>query len=194
MSLRLIGGKFKNHLIKTPAGLLTKPTMSMMRKSVFDICQADVAGSKFLDLFACSGAMGLEALSRGAGFATFIEKDRRSAKCIEENLHAMHLENQGKVLCGDALTLLKKLPTEKPLFNLVYIDPPYTLVKNPGCNPQQILEFFDTSSLLEKGTTLFLEEGFPSHLSIEKLHLTTLRFINSRKFSNSLLHQFYISL
>jgi len=194
MSLRLIGGKFKNHLIKTPTGLLTKPTMSMLRKSVFDICQGDVDGSKFLDVFACSGAMGLEALSRGASFATFIEKDRRATKCIEDNLQAMNLEAKAKVLCGDALTLLKKLPSEKPLFNLVYIDPPYTLVKNPGCNPQELLEFFDTSNLLENGTTLFLEEGFPSHLSIESLSLTTLCFKNSRKFSNSLLHQFYISL
>ena len=109
MSLRLIGGKFKNHLIKTPTGLLTKPTMSMLRKSVFDICQGDVDGSKFLDVFACSGAMGLEALSRGASFATFIEKDRRATKCIQENLQAMHLDTQAKVLCGDALTLLKKL-------------------------------------------------------------------------------------
>lgn len=194
MSLRLIGGKFKNHLIKTPTGLLTKPTMSLMRKSVFDICQADVEGSSFLDVFACSGAMGLEALSRGADSATFIDKDRRAASCIKENLQSLHLEKQGHVYCGDAMSVLKKLDAEKKKFSLIYIDPPYTHADQHSCSPKELLEFFDKSDLLEKGATLFLEEGFPSHLALESHSFTKLRFQNSRKFSKSLLHLFYNSM
>lgn len=194
MSLRLIGGKFKNHQIKTPAGILTKPTMSLMRKSVFDICQADVEGSRFLDVFACSGAMGLEALSRGAAFATFIDKDRRATACIQENIRQLHVENQTRVCCGDAMQVLKKFSQEKEKYSIVYIDPPYTHVDKHNCSPIEFLEFFDRADLLDNGAIVFIEEGFPSQTNLEHTSLKNLRFKNSRKFSNSLLHQFYISM
>jgi len=194
MSLRLIGGKYKNHPIKTPTGILTKPTMSLMRKSVFDICQADVEESRFLDVFACSGAMGLEALSRGASFATFIDKDRRATTCIQENIRHLHFEKQTRVCCGDAMLVLKKLAKENEKYSLVYIDPPYIHVDKHNCSPTEFLEFFDGADLLTPGAILFIEEGFPSKTHIENTPLKQLHFKNSRKFSNSLLHQFNISL
>lgn len=80
MSLRIIGGSFKGRLLKAPTGPLSRPTMSIMRKAVFDICQSVIEDAHFLDLFACSGAMGIEALSRGAAHATFIEKDKKNYK------------------------------------------------------------------------------------------------------------------
>lgn len=193
MSLKLIGGKFKNHTIKSPVGILTKPTMSLMRKSVFDICQNHISETRFLDVFACSGAMGIEALSRGASFSTFIDIDKRACRCIKENLQSLQLEDQGKVLCADALSALKELNQKGEKFDLVYVDPPYTHIAKNGFSPKEFIEFFDTSKLLNPDAILFIEEAFPSSFSIEELSLTSLNFKNSRKFSSSLLHQFYIS-
>jgi 16S rRNA (guanine(966)-N(2))-methyltransferase RsmD len=190
MSLKLIGGKYKNHTIKTPLGMLTKPTMSLMRKSVFDIIQDQIEEANFLDVFACSGAMGIEALSRGASFSTFIDNDRKAIKCIEENLKTLHLEKYGKAICGDAITILEKLNLAKKLFTIIYVDPPYTHIHKSGCSPTQLLHFFDQANLLQKEGRLFIEEGFPASLNIETLSLKTLSLKNTRKFSGSLLHQF----
>ncbi|MBM3207970.1 MAG: 16S rRNA (guanine(966)-N(2))-methyltransferase RsmD [Chlamydiae bacterium] len=194
MSLKIIAGKFKNHSIKTPEGVLTKPTMSLMRKSVFDICQAYVNESEFLDVFACSGAMGIEAISRGALHATFIDNDKRSTKCIEQNMEKLGIRNQGTVLCIDATDGLKKLAKEGRKFSLVYIDPPYTHLKVSGHSPGEILELLDSLDLLLPNALVFIEEAFPASLQPDKMELFKLRHKNSRKFSSSLLHQFTYSL
>lgn len=190
MSLRLIGGKFKNREIKTPVGILTKPTMSLMRKSVFDICQGQVEGAHFLDIFACSGAMGLEALSRGAATATFIDKDRRATSCIKQNAILLNVEHQVSILCYDAMTALDKVIKQKQKYSIVYIDPPYTHVEQIGHKPIEFLHFFDQNDLTDQNGILFLEEAHPSHIDIDKLALQKIRHKNTRKFSNSLLHQF----
>ena len=91
MTLRIIGGKFKGRLIKTPKGEKTRPTSAILRKAVFDICQNQITDARFLDLFAGSGAMGLEALSRGASHATFVERDKHSVSCLKENLALLNL-------------------------------------------------------------------------------------------------------
>ena len=190
MSLRLIGGKFKNREIKTPSGILTKPTMSLMRKSVFDISQSYIEGAHFLDIFACSGAMGLEALSRGAATATFIDNDRRATSCIQQNAAILHIENQVHIFCYDAIQALHKLAEQNKRYSLIYIDPPYTHVKQIGHRHIDFIHFFDQHHLLDREGILFLEEGYPSHIDIEELGLQNLEHKNTRKFSSSLLHQF----
>ena len=170
--------------------MLTKPTMSLMRKSVFDIIQDQIEDASFLDVFACSGAMGIEALSRGACFSTFIDNDRKAIKCIEENLKSLHLEKSGKAIFGDAITILEKLDMAKQQFTIIYVDPPYTHIHKNGCSPLELLHYFDKANLLENEGRLFIEEGFPATLQIETLSLKTLSLKNTRKFSGSLLHQF----
>lgn len=189
MSLRIIGGTFKNRLLKSPTTSLTKPTMSMVRKSVFDICQMCIEDAYFLDLFACSGAMGIEALSRGAKQATFIEKDRKAMRCLEENINTLSLQEQASLVCADVFSHIKKLQEQKKTYDIVYIDPPYPLVESPDKPLIALLEFLDKSSLLTPSSLVFLEERAPGFFTPSSLTFSRLKHKNTRKFASTLLHQ-----
>jgi 16S rRNA (guanine966-N2)-methyltransferase len=190
MSLRVIGGSYRNRVLKAPKGELSRPTTAIMRKAVFDICQQVIDGAHFLDLFACSGAMGIEALSRGAATSTFIEKDRQSFLCLKENIKAFHLESQAILVCGDVFSQIKRLESLKKQYDIVYMDPPYPLAHSPEKPLLSLLRFFDESSLLTTDGILFMEEGFPSFTEVPNLSFSRLLFKNTRKFGKSLLHQF----
>ena len=192
MSLRIIGGTFKNRPLKSPSGQLTKPTTSLMRKSVFDICQDGVEEANFLDLFACSGAMGIEAISRGAHFATFIEKDKKTVKTLQENLKAFDISDQTEVICADVFTAVKRLASKNISYHLIYIDPPYPLAKDPKSPLPALLEFLDKSSLLASQCTVFLEEGAPGCFSFEKHSFSKLKHKSTRRFGESILHQLIV--
>ena len=189
MSLRIIGGTFKNRPLKSPSGTLTKPTTSLMRKAVFDICQGLIEEANFLDLFACSGAMGIEAISRGATFATFIEKDRKTANTLQENLKAFDILTQTEVICADVFTAVQRLASKNISYNLIYIDPPYPLAKDPKSPIPALIEFLDKSSLLAPSCTIFLEEGAPGCFSFEKHSFSRLKHKSTRRFGESILHQ-----
>ena len=143
MSLRIIGGTFRNRPIKSPKGDRTRPTSAMMRKAVFDICQPFIEDAAFLDLFAGSGAMGIEAISRGASHATFVDKDKHALDCILTNLKDLDIEAQCTVIAGAVPQAFKRL---KNPFDIVYIDPPYGQVE---ISP--ILIYFDKQDLLNPG-------------------------------------------
>ncbi|MBS0604725.1 MAG: 16S rRNA (guanine(966)-N(2))-methyltransferase RsmD [Verrucomicrobia bacterium] len=192
MSLRIIGGAFRNRILKTPKGAQTRPTLAVMRKAVFDILQMEIEGAHFLDLYAGSGAMGLEALSRGASQATFVEANRHAFSCIEENTRLLEVQDRCALFSYDTMIALKKLAKEGRKFDIVYVDPPYA----PGAKLrllQEILLFFDTHPLLNPGGRLFLEEASPPALKTEELGLATLRHADSRTFSRSVLHQFQMT-
>ncbi|MBS0627150.1 MAG: 16S rRNA (guanine(966)-N(2))-methyltransferase RsmD [Verrucomicrobia bacterium] len=190
MSLRIIGGEFKGRTLKSPSESFTKPTLSLMRKSVFDICQNIIEDSRFLDLFACSGAMGIEAISRGASHTTFIEKDRKTSKILLENIKSFNLEEKTDLLTADVFTVIKTL--KKDPYDIIYIDPPYPISKEPNSPVLSLLHFLDKSSLLAPKSTLFVEEGAPGTLHPEKETFERLRYKNSRKFGAALLHQLFI--
>ena len=191
MTLRIIGGKFKGRLIKTPKGEATRPTSSILRKAVFDICQAEIADSNFLDLFAGSGAMGIEAISRGAKQATFIDKDRNAQSCIQANFELLQIGSACTLLKGDALAMLQKLQREKRTFHVIYIDPPYgAIVKETGNSlTSEILHQLSTSSLLAEEGIVFIEEEQVKNLP-PKPTFDNLKLIDSRTFGKSLLHQY----
>lgn len=123
--MRIISGLYKNRVLKVPKGDSTRPTSAKLRGSIFDILQNQIEGKSFLDLFAGSGSMGIEALSRGASTALFIEKDRGAAMCIKENLLALEIE--AIVLQMDAWSAVKRLIKDSKQFDIIYIDPPYNL-------------------------------------------------------------------
>ncbi|MBS0621264.1 MAG: 16S rRNA (guanine(966)-N(2))-methyltransferase RsmD [Verrucomicrobia bacterium] len=183
MSLRILGGRFRARTLKSPKGEGTRPTLAILRKAVFDILQQEVPESRFLDLFAGSGAMGLEALSRGALHATFVEKNPAAFRLIQENVRLLSVENESTLYCMDAELALKKMTKAGELFDVIYIDPPYAKQSLP-----KWLQYFDTSSLLSPGGTLLLEEGAPSTLG--PLVLSRLTHVSTRTFSRSTLHQF----
>jgi len=177
MSLRIVDGLFRGRILKSPKGEQTRPTTSMLREAVFNICAEWSEGARFLDLFAGSGAMGLEAISRGASFATFIEKDRQSAQCIRENISLLGVEEKAQVLTLDAKRALSALMSP---YDLIYIDPPYEK------EVPEIITAILAKNLLAPRGILFLEERFQakaptfSHLELEI----------SRRYGIAHLHQF----
>ena len=179
--MRITGGFLKNQSLKTPKGDRTRPTSEKLRQSVFNIAQAHVENCAFLDLFAGSGAMGIEALSRGAKKVTFIEKDRSALKALKENLIALDLSPSATLIAGDVLLQLKRLKREK--FNLIYIDPPY----EKGLQ-EKTLDLVDKLQLLPIGGLLFVEESAQKELELPPL--TTMQMQKKRKVGSTFLYQF----
>jgi 16S rRNA (guanine966-N2)-methyltransferase len=178
----IISGKFKNHPLKAPKSQKTRPTTALLRKSVFDILRPSIEGSSFLDLYAGSGAMGLEALSQGASHATFVESSKEALLCIQENIRTLCLKNSATILFGNALAVIKKLPKES--FDILYADPPYSQAKDLLL----LLAFLDVHPLVKKGGLIVLEEGSPSQCTFPLFK--TLIHKDTRGFGKSLLHQF----
>jgi 16S rRNA (guanine966-N2)-methyltransferase len=122
--MRIIAGSRKGHSIQAPRGTDTRPTSDRVRENVFNIV-GPLDGAKVLDLYAGSGAMGLEALSRGAARAVFVERDDAAARTIEQNLDKLRL--QGTVLRRDAVTALAGEAGAGRKYDLVLVDPPYDM-------------------------------------------------------------------
>ncbi len=184
--LRIIGGSFRNRPLKSPKGEQTRPTLAVMRKAAFDIVQSKIEGAHFLDLYAGSGAMGFEALSRGAASVTFVETHPMARRCIEENCRSLNVEDRCTVITYDVMLALKKLIKHDQHFDIIYADPPYAVAPNLL---MQLLSVFDTSSLLNPNGILFLEEAVPATLKL--IPFSSLRLLDTRRFSKSCLHQFF---
>ena len=123
--MRIIAGSHKGARIFAPKGRDTRPTADRVREAAFNLLGPGAAeDATVLDLFAGSGAMGLEALSRGAAHATFVESDREACRTINRNLDKLALDN-ATVLCQDALTALRADARAGTRYDLVLLDPPY---------------------------------------------------------------------
>lgn len=122
--MRVIAGKAKRLQLKTPQGLETRPTTDRIKETLFNMIQDEIYDVCFLDLFSGSGGIGIEALSRGARRACFVEQSRGAVDIIKENLHFTHLEEQAEVLHCTATAALKML-RGKECFDIVFMDPPY---------------------------------------------------------------------
>jgi 16S rRNA (guanine(966)-N(2))-methyltransferase RsmD len=123
--MRIGGGEAKGIHIKSPKGIRTRPTADKLREAIFDMLGERVTGAKVLDLFAGSGALGIESLSRGAEFAVFVEKDRTAARIIEENLAKTGLSSKAQLIRADFRLAIKRLHREQRRFDLIFLDPPY---------------------------------------------------------------------
>jgi 16S rRNA (guanine(966)-N(2))-methyltransferase RsmD len=119
--MRIISGKYKGRLIKMPKGI--RPTQDKVRKALFDIL-GDIEGLSFLELFAGSGAVGLEAASRGAKKVIFVEKDWECLRRIQEVLSVIRLSGY-PVIRSDAIEAIKKLAKKTEKFDIIFMDPPY---------------------------------------------------------------------
>jgi len=121
--MRIVAGSRKGHRISAPRGVVTRPTGDRVREAVFSIV-GPVEGASVLDLFAGSGALGLEALSRGAARCVFVERDREARRVIRANLEHLRLEN-GEVVGGDVPGVLRAQRKRGERFDLVLVDAPY---------------------------------------------------------------------
>lgn len=120
--MRVIAGEYRSRRLKSPPGLETRPTPDRLRESLFSILAPIIAGSVFVDAYAGCGAVGIEALSRGARCAVFIERSRAAINVLRDNLRALGAESRAQVIHGTVLTYLAAHPAD-----IVFLDPPYEL-------------------------------------------------------------------
>ena len=127
--MRVIAGKAKRLPLKTVKGSHTRPTTDRIKETLFNILQDDIPGSRFLDFFAGSGGIGIEALSRGASYAVFVDNDREAVSCIKENLAFTRLLPLASVIRMDAVPAVGKIEAgpegNRQAFDIVFMDPPY---------------------------------------------------------------------
>jgi len=118
--MRVIAGEFRSRKLKALPGLDTRPTPDRLRESLFNILAPRIDGVTFLDAYAGTGAVGIEALSRGADRSIFVEKNRAAVEVIRENLSALGLEKRAEVFTGKSISVLDRLAAD-----IVFLDPPY---------------------------------------------------------------------
>lgn len=150
--MRVIAGSKKGHALKAVPGKSTRPTTDKIKESLFSIIGPFFDGEKVLDLFAGSGGLGIESLSRGAGEAVFIDQASVAIKTIKDNLTACHLEDQASVYRNDAMRALKILQKNEAVFDLVFLDPPYKKQQL-----EKILLFLDGAGLVADGARVVCE-------------------------------------
>lgn len=123
--MRIIGGIYRGRRLRAVEGLAVRPTSDRLRETLFNILAPRIKGSRFLDICAGSGAVGLEALSRGASAATLIDNSRLACSVIEANLQTLGLKREATVINRDGVAALKRLAEESKQFDIVFLDPPY---------------------------------------------------------------------
>ncbi len=123
--MRVITGKARGIQLKTPEGMLTRPTADRVKEALFSIINFDIPGAKVLDLFGGTGQLGIEALSRGAASAVFVDAREESCRLIRENLKRTKLEQDAKVIRSDYLDYLNRCREQ---YNIIFLDPPYAEV------------------------------------------------------------------
>lgn len=157
--MRVIAGKARRIQLKTVDGLETRPTTDRIKETLFNMLQYDLYDSSFLDLFAGSGAIGIEALSRGCKKAVFVEKNPKAVDCIQLNLKATKLSEFGQVFCADIIEAINRLETKKESFDYIFMDPPY------NCEfEKMILERLQHSVLVNEDTLIIVEASLDTDM------------------------------
>ena len=150
--MRVIAGEKRHLLLKTLDDLSIRPTTDKIKETLFNMIQFDISGKNFLDLFAGSGAIGIEALSRGAISATFVDNNDKAIKVINENLEHTGLSEKSKVIKGDVSLSLENLSRENITYGIVFMDPPY----DKGLY-KPIFERLVKSNIIDMDTIIILE-------------------------------------
>ena len=153
--LQVLTGKAKGRKLKVPKGKTVRPTTSRIKKSIFDTL-GDISGLKVLDIFAGSGSLGIEALSREAAHVTFIEKNSIVYKVLRENISLCRFLDRATLIFAHYEGAQKRLQKRGEKFNLIFIDPPYILY-----GKQQVNDFINgASELLENGGVIVIEHNY----------------------------------
>lgn len=123
--MKVIAGLAKGRRLKSLRGLLVRPTPAILREAIFNIIGDSICGSSFLDLFAGTGGVGIEAISRGASFVLFVEKEGRACSAIKENLRLCGFQSGYQIICRDAKLALRYIVKKSMSFDIAFLDPPY---------------------------------------------------------------------
>jgi 16S rRNA (guanine966-N2)-methyltransferase len=159
--MRVIAGRLGGRRLKAPPGRRTRPTSERVREALFAML-GDLDGDRALDLFAGSGALGIEALSRGAEHAVFVERDALAVRVLRENLAALEVPAAAaEVRRGDALRALRSARERKETYDLVFIDPPYDQARDLGSELSALLE-----PLLAPGARIVVESDRRAPLAL----------------------------
>ncbi len=183
--MKILGGRLKGRVVKSPNVYTTRSITACLLKSIFDSCQFFIEDSIVCDLFAGSGIIGMEALSRGARLSYFVDINPIAIKSIKENLKNLNLEQQSKVFIGDSFDLLLKLNIK---FDILFLDPPYTVGESGYFN---LLILVDNYLKTHRDNChIYLEA--PSQLanSIEKFIPSMCKLIKIKKSSTTTLFHF----
>lgn len=171
--MRIIAGTARSLPLKTLEGLDTRPTTDRIKETLFNILQEEVPGSYFLDLFAGSGQIGLEALSRGAHYAVFVDNNKKAAACIEDNIHFTKFDRQCRLYSSEVLGALRSMEG-KYQFDLIFMDPPYRQELE-----RDVLTYLSHSSLLKEDTLIIVEAALNTDFHyLEELGFTLCRMKN----------------
>jgi 16S rRNA (guanine966-N2)-methyltransferase len=155
--MRVIAGIYRSRILKSLKGMALRPTSDMLRETLFNVLGLDVAGSRFIDVYAGTGAVGIEALSRGAAEVVFIEKHAPTAALIRQNLELLGVSGGVQVLPIDALRGLERIAAKhtpgSPGFDFVYVDPPYAEEEEYA----RVLEFLGGAEFLAPAAVVVAE-------------------------------------
>ncbi|MBQ4282960.1 MAG: 16S rRNA (guanine(966)-N(2))-methyltransferase RsmD [Lachnospira sp.] len=157
--MRVIAGTARSMPLKTIEGLDTRPTTDRIKETLFNMLQTEIYGCRFLDLFAGSGGIGIEALSRGAKDAVFVENSKTAVACIKDNLKFTHLDDNAVVMEQDVLTAINRL-SGKGVFDIVFIDAPYGMGYD-----KSTLTALANSNIIDEYTTVIVEEKLDADVS-----------------------------
>lgn len=155
--MRIIAGTARSLPLRTLEGIDTRPTTDRIKETLFNMLQGDVPGANFLDLFAGSGQIGLEAVSRGAKFAVFVENNKKAAACIEENIRFTKFTEKTKLIQSDVLTALRSME-RKYQFDVIFMDPPYN-----HFHEKAVLDYLKNSSLIHEDTLIVAEASLETN-------------------------------
>ena len=168
--MRIIAGSKRSLPLKTVEGRDTRPTTDRIKETLFNMIRQEVPGSYFLDLFAGSGQIGLEAVSRGARYAVFVENRKKAALCIEDNIRFTKSDKECLLLRMDVLPALRFLEG-KYRFDIIYMDPPYHQMLE-----QDVLTYLKGSGLLKEDGLILVEAAKDTDFSyVEELGFRTKR-------------------
>ncbi len=157
--MRIIAGSRRRLPLKTVEGKDTRPTTDRIKETLFNMIQNEIPGCYFLDLFAGSGQIGLEAVSRGARYAVFVENTKKAAACIMENIRFTKSEKESLLLQMDVIPALRSMEG-KYQFDVIFMDPPYEHLLE-----KEVLEYLRTSSLLKEDTLIIAEASLKTDFS-----------------------------
>ncbi len=162
--MRIIAGTYRGLRLKTLKGGKLRPTSDQLRETLFDVLGPQIEGSKFLDAYAGSGAVGLEALSRGASEVVFLEHHRPAVDLIRDNLGGLGIDSGYRVLSCQVLTGLERLGGEGAWFDFVFLDPPYQEIREYHHALRQLARLSllrpDSLAIAEHPRQVVLEEQY----------------------------------
>lgn len=157
--MRVIAGSARSLKLKTLDGMETRPTTDRIKETLFNILNPSIYDSIFLDLFSGSGGIGIEALSRGAREAVFVENHPKAMACVKENLKFTRLEHRAVTMTMDVMDALYRLEGDK-IFDIIFMDPPY----DRGLE-RRVLEYLAGSSLVYEDTRIIVEASIDTDFS-----------------------------